>query len=678
MLHTMIFDNVSCKTKDKALKRIPYFKKSQPKPLRLTTDEIIDKIKHGFMYTTVELKQNRQKNHAVHRSVFAIDIDNNNIAVSFTDLKRLFDDYHIHMFLAYKTYSVTKTEPDYRILLAFNKPYGGIYVTRIYKALQLLIDSKYNGCVNVSYPDNYVSFPCVSDNDVLFEDPLAQVYLFQIHDIYQTELKRNINRSNYLRYLKQRLNGLVIPFLTKTTTKFSSILVLKENILNKYKASPIYECNEDIKKAALGMRANGSLSFSPVYESNEYTSGNGTSATKSIELVLAKNGSTKPSKSTATKTVMKFLAQLDIRKLFGLDSGVFPCILRKHAGVRAFASIKKNRDGEYFYVCGTNSLKRLTLIDLVQKLLQEVTTQFEVHPIDAYFWIIGELKLTTDNIRFRLANAYEYKKMIGNARNLSRFSQPIHKVLTRASGIHLKLFNYILDNAIRMGYQSNRFKLPYLYFSASIRYIMEHLSTKKKYSYGSIQNSIKLLVHLGLIEKVPDTELSKYMYDKLMVGDKKMYKRHVTLFRIPVYSPQLIQRVIDYLTGKNKTNLSSDSSISKRYYKDDKPELKRHFGQYKDMCELNDTTISIQERVYRFILGHIQKERYVSVQNLIKYVMSLKSCSITTARVFVSSFLPKFIDIHGLYCEPYKKKLSERFCIKESLHSGTSKIIYKI
>ena len=671
MLHRMIFDDVSCDTKEKALRRIPYFKKHMPKAKMISTEEIIYNIKHGYMYTTGELKENtgkhkKTKNYVVYRSVFAFDIDNKDNSVSFVNIKRLLDKNHLHMFFAYKTYSYTNEKPRYRILFAFNKGYGPMYCKRIYRAIYLLINSKHKGVIDTScFDDSRTFFSCSSDKDILFEDPYAVTYIYQIHDIYQEilayNLEQHMNDSSicYLTTLKSRLTAVSSRF----STKFRSILMSRSRTLKQEPSEPLAYGNRT-KTSRTNVQGEGE-GFLSLPEAPNY----------SIDLNLVKKNGILDG-YCITDVFIEFLLRLDLRKLLGVGENNFNCIFKKHKDRHPSAFIILDDNKRNYYVCNSCSKSRLTIIEVTKRLLQEITPQFKLHNIDAYYWLLDQLRMTNDNLRFRNHNIDEYRRCVGNKELLKTISEPLYKKLTRGSGIHLTLLNYLLSKASDMAYNRGRFGVPYLYVTVSVRYLTEHLKEDKKLSYGSVHNSLTLLNHLGLIEKVPDDELSEYVTKKLKVGTKSF--RHISMYRIPIYSMALIKKAEYYLNHKEAANLSSDTSVSRRYYRDNKTELKRHFGQYKDMYDLDDDTIDIQTLVFRFLMGHILHEGYLSVQNLINYVSTLKSCSISSSRVFVSSFVPGFIDKYNLTCVVYKKSVRDKLKITERLHPGTSKIICKL
>ena len=621
MLHKVILTN---KLDEEFERYVGYlliqeFKLKQTEPKDYKASDFLDVIQNGFMYCLGTLRKEQQ----VRQSIFAIDVDP---SVSFLKLKVLFDNHKIHMFFAYKTFSSEDTDKRVnRILFAFNKEYSSMYTTRIYKALTLLINDKYKNAVDTSsLNSSRLLFPCFNKSDVLYEDPNAVTYLFQIHDIYQSLLNRNLSYSPSLMSIKKALNGLITSSIYTKKDLFRSILVVRHNtfilkdIRIKKRYTDLYKYNY----------TNTAMDPCWCYDSID---------TKTIQ-----NGCVSKRRKNATERLTHYVYGINLSRILDLNTFNFSRLFEKYDELGSSVSVKKKSDT--YYLCHRDSNKKLTIIDVVQKLLQETTNQFAVHPIDAYFWILSELHMTNDNLRFRLNNAAEYKSFINDKTKMPAI---LLKKLTRGSGIHMSLLNYLLNNALSYGYKSNRFGVPYLYFTVSLRYLMTHIDKDKKYTYSSIHNSIKLLTELGLIENVSDDELSEYLQNKLKVGD---YKNRISLFRIPLFSNQLIESAVAILTGEKNVTVK----LSK-----------------------TESDSSIKNAVYDFIQRHIRTKRYVTIQNIIERVKSLKSCSTTTARNFVNKILHDTESKYNAKIRIFKKSLIRKFNISddEKLNFGTSKLL---
>lgn len=620
MLHSIIFTTNLDDDTDKyigCLKALE-FKMPNTEPQSYKASEIIDMIKKGYMYCVGTLRKEQR----VQQSIFAIDVD---ASVSFLKLKELFDANRIHIFFAYKTYSSEDTDVKViRILFAFNKSYSSMYADRIYKALTLLINDTFSNAVDTDSLDNTrLLFPCFNESNILYEDPNAIMYLFQIHDIYQSLLNRNLNYSPSLMSIKRSLNGLVTLSNNTKSKLFRSILVVTENLFIlkdiriKKRYTDQYKYNFTITTMDHKLR----------YDSID---------TKTIRKDCVSH-----KQENATKRLMDYVYGINLRRILDLKTNNFSRLFGSYDETNDNISIEK-KSNVYYLRC---QKKRLTLIDIVQKLLQETADRFIVHPIDAYYWVLNELHITNDNLRLRLNNAEEYKNFVNDKTKVPAI---LFKRLTRGSGIHLSLFNYLLDNALSYGYKSNRFGVPYLYFTVSLRYLTNHIDKNKMYTYSSIHNSVKFLNELGLIESVPDEELSEYLQKKLKVGD---YKNRISLFRIPLFSNQLIESAVSVLTGDKIASVK--------------------------LFEKNTFDSSLEDAVYDFVQAHIRTKRYVTIQNLIKYVKSLKSCSTTTARNYINRILKNVESKCHTKLRVFKKSLAKKFRIPddEHLNFGTSKLL---
>lgn len=641
--HTMTFDRVTCDTKDKALRRVPKFKAKPPDYLSLSTPEIIRRITLGRMYTSGEIRKNvgsSNKYRAHNKSIFVFDIDNKTDAVSFSDIKRLFDSRRIHMFFAYETYSNTDELPRYRILFAFDKAYNGIYVKRIQNAIHLLIESKYPGILDTScFDDTHTFFGCSSERNVLFQDPNAVTFLFQIHEIYQDIMNQRLSEAtNSLKSI--RTLRTMKTSLSRTSTALASTLV-----------AILIETGNCVKTEAATTRhlliTRGSPSTEKLYPENSHIDARRGCCSLSSNSIATKMSATADYKrnidasENEEKSFVRLLYRLDLVKILNQKNRRLRCVLPNHEDVHPSAYIKTSERGVSLYCCSSCTNRGITIIELTRRLFTDINLPFEVHTIDAYFWLVNQLGLTKDNLRFRLLNSEAYLNDFQSKTNLSKISPSVANWLYH-SKIRQDVFRYIVSEAIKYGYNPHRFDMPYLCTSISDEYISNHCNPNQKYPKSTVRQEINNLLKSGLIENVSDEELSQYVSVKL---DKvKRNGRRISFYRIPIYSMDFVKEVEKCLS---EHILKRQSSVNE----------------------------SIEDIIYRYAIDKITVSGYVSIKELIAYFMDLKSCKYRNAVKNINKFVDIWTQERDLELLTYNKTTASLFAFTEPMNPGSSKFL---
>lgn len=629
----VVFDTRKCKPTEYEIKKQSFWRHTEV--LTISNEEFIETIRKRRLYTF--------KSHSP-RSIFIFYIRDYR-SVPFFDLHKLFKKRHLHPFLAYKAGA------GYYILFSFVKPYSGVYADRIYEAISLLINQKYpDMCSLTTFEEEIIYRPIFYAKDIIFQDIKAVAYLFQVHEIYQDILKYNLSIEPY-----------------------SPLHTVEENIRNVFYdtfkerlQSPLY----NISKPSIDQLTDNSkltdinnihgYSFNYLSISNIYGSDIATYQQNTVQNHSPKN--------SITISILTMLYQLNLLNIFNVS--VDALFLNLVGAKDTYGFVYKQAD-KYYYTTLDYDAKVYTIISLVQKLFQQITYQFKVHPIDAYFWLINEIGIETDTLRIQLQNGHKYLDIIKHSDKLKHKNPIVYKRLTNKTTIHRDILNYLIETAINDKYYNANLKFSYLTCIVSIR----NLSNMVKKSNGRVKEALKLLIHLGLIEKVPDSEFSEYITEHLDTKSKEEYSRRVSIFRIPYCSDELFKRA-EYRI-QHKELLYSPQDLAVRFFDNDKEAQELFFGQERDMRITSDDTGPIQERILSFIIERVQECGYVSFTDVTKYTVVLLNNNEWNARRFLRSFLANRLPKKDLVCCCYSMDIQKRFKITEKLHFGSSRIIFK-
>lgn len=629
----VVFDTRKCKPTEYEIKKQSFWRHTEA--LTVSNEEFIETIRKRRLYTF--------KTHSP-RSIFIFYIRDYR-SVPFFDLHKLFKKRHLHPFLAYKAGA------GYYILFSFVKSYSGVYADRIYEAISLLINQEYpDMCSLTTFEEEIIYRPIFYAKDIIFQDIKAVAYLFQMHEIYQDILKYNLSIEPY-----------------------SPLHTVKENIRNVFYdtfkerlQSPLY----NISKPSIDQLTDNSkltdinnihgYSFNYLSISNIYGSDIATHQQNTVQNHSPKN--------SITISILTMLYQLNLLNIFNVS--VDALFLDLVGAKDTYGFVYKQAD-KYYYTTLDYNAKVYTIISLVQKLFQQITYQFKVHPIDAYFWLINEIGIETDTLRIQLQNGYKYLDIIKHSDKLKHKNPIVYKRLTNKTTIHRDILNYLIETAINDKYYNANLKFSYLTCIVSIR----NLSNMVKKSNGRVKEALKLLIHLGLIEKVPDSEFSEYITEYLDTKSKEEYSRRVSIFRIPYCSDELFKRA-EYRI-QHKELLYSPQDLAVRFFDNDKEAQEPFFGQERDMRITSDSTEPVQERILSFIIERVQERGYVSFTDVTEYTARLLNNSEGNARRFLRSFLANRLPKKDLVCRCYSMDIQKRFKITEKLHFGSSRIIFK-
>lgn len=629
----VVFDTRKCKPTEYEIKKQSFWRHTEV--LTISNEEFIETIRKRRLYTF--------KSHSP-RSIFIFYIRDYR-SVPFFDLHKLFKKRHLHPFLAYKAGA------GYYILFSFVKPYSGVYADRIYEAISLLINQEYpDMCSLTTFEEEIIYRPIFYAKDIIFQDIKAVAYLFQVHEIYQDILKYNLSIEPY-----------------------SPLHTVEENIRNVFYdtfkerlQSPLY----NISKPSIDQLTDNSkltdinnihgYSFNYLSISNIYGSDIATHQQNTVQNHSPKN--------SITISILTMLYQLNLLNIFNVS--VDALFLDLLGAKDTYGFVYKQAD-KYYYTTLNYNAKVYTIISLVQKLFQQITYQFKVHPIDAYFWLINEIGIETDTLRIQLQNGHKYLDIIKHSDKLKHKNPIVYKRLTNKTTIHRDILNYLIETAINDKYYNANLKFSYLTCIVSIR----NLSNMVKKSNGRVKEALKLLIHLGLIEKVPDSEFSEYITEYLDTKSKEEYSRRVSIFRIPYCSDELFKRA-EYRI-QHKELLYSPQDLAVRFFDNDKEAQEPFFGQERDMRIISDGTEPVQERILSFIIERVQERGYVSFTDVTKYTARLLNNSEGNARRFLRSFLANRLPKKDLVCRCYSMDIQKRFKITEKLHFGSSRIIFK-
>lgn len=629
----IVFDARKCKPTEYEIKKQSFWRHTET--LTVSNEEFIETIRKRRLYTF--------KSHSP-RSIFIFYIRDYK-SVPFFDLHKLFKKRHLHPFLAYKAGT------GYYILFSFVKPYSGVYADRIYEAISLLINQEYpDMCSLTTFEEEIIYRPIFYAKDIIFQDVKAVAYLFQVHEIYQDILKYNLSIEPY-----------------------SPLQTVKENIRNVFYdtfkeelQSPLY----NISKLSIDQLTDNSkltdinniygYSFNYLSISNIYGADIATHQQNTVQNHSSKN--------SITVSILAMLYQLNLLNIFNVS--VDALFLDLVGAKDTYGFVYKQAD-KYYYTTLDYNAKVYTIISLVQKLFQQITYQFKVHPIDAYFWLINEIGIETDTLRTELRSGYKYLDIVKHADKLKHKNPIIYKRLMNKTTIYRNILSYLIETAINDKYYNANLKFPYLACVISVK----NLSCIIKKSDKRVKEALKLLIHLGLIEKVSDSEFSEYIMEHLDTKSKKEYGRRVSVFRIPYCSDELFKRA-EYRI-QHKELLYSPQDLAIRFFDNDKKAQEPFFGQERDMHTTSDGTEPVQERILSFIIERVQERGYVSFTAVTKYTVRLLNNNEGNARRFLRSFLANRLPKKDLVCRCYNMDIQKRFKITEKLHFGSSRIIFK-
>lgn len=633
MSQEVVFDTRKCKPTEYEIKKQSFWRHTEA--LTVSNEEFIETIRKRRLYTF--------KAHSP-RSIFIFYIRDYK-SVPFFDLHKLFKKRHLHPFLAYKAGA------GYYILFSFVKPYSGVYADRIYEAISLLINQEYpDMCSLTTFEEEIIYRPIFYAKDIIFQDIKAVAYLFQVHEIYQDILKYNLSIEPY-----------------------SPLHTVKENIRNVFYdtfkeklQSPLY----NISKPSIDQLTDNSkltdinnihgYSFNYLSISNIYISDIAAHQQNTVQNHSPKN--------SITISILTMLYQLNLLNIFNVS--VDALFLDLVGTKDTYGFVYKQAD-KYYYTTLDYDAKVYTIIDLVQELFQQITYQFKVHPIDAYFWLINEIGIETDTLRTQLRSGYKYLDIVKHADKLKHKNPIVYKRLTNKTTIHRDILNYLIETAINDKYYNANLKFSYLTCIVSIK----NLSNIVKKSNERVNEALKLLINLGLIEKVSDSEFSEYIIKHLDTKSKEEYGRRVSVFRIPYCSDELFKRA-EYRI-QHKELLYSPQDLAVRFFDNDKEAQELFFGQERDMRITSDGTEPVQERILLFIIERVQERGYVSFTDVTKYTVRLLNNNEGNARRFLRSFLANRLPKKDLVCRCYSMDIQKRFKITEKLHFGSSRIIFK-
>lgn len=632
MPQEVVFDTRKCKPTEYEIKKQSFWRHTEA--LTVSNEEFIETIRKRRLYTF--------KAHSP-RSIFVFHIRDYR-SVPFFDLHKLFKKRYLHPFLAYKAGT------GYYILFSFVKPYSGVYVNRIYEAISLLVNQEYPDMCSLTTSEEEIIYrPIFYAKDIIFQDIKAVAYLFQVHEIYQDILKHNLSIEPY-----------------------SPLQIVKENIRNVFYdtfkeelQSPLYNISKPsidqlTDNSKLTIKDISGYSFNYLSISNIYEADIVTHQQNTVQNHSPKN--------SITISVLTMLYQLNLLNIFNVS--VDALFLDLVGAKDTYGFVYKQAD-KYYYTTLDYNAKVYTIISLVQELFQQITYQFKVHPIDAYFWLINEIGIETDTTRTQLQSGHEYLDIIKHADKL-RYKNPIvYKRLTNKTTIHRDILSYLIETAINDKYYNANLKFPYLACVVSIRKI----SSVVRKSDKRVREALKLLTHLGLIEKVPDSEFSEYIMGHLDTKSKEEYGRHVSVFRIPYCSDELFKQA-EYRI-KHKELLYSPQDLAVRFFNNDKKAQEPFFGHERDMHMTSDGTEPVQEQILSFIIERVKERGYVSFTAVTEYTAGLLNNTKNNARRFLRSFLANRLPKKDLVCRCYNMDIQKRFKITEKLHFGSSRIIFK-
>jgi hypothetical protein len=628
----VVFDTRKCKPTEYEIKKQSFWRHTEA--LTVSNEEFIETIRKRRLYTF--------KSHSP-RSIFVFHIRDYE-SVPFFDLHKLFKKRNLHPFLAYKAGT------GYYVLFSFVKPYSGVYVDRIYEAISLLINQEYpDMCSLTTFEEEIIYRPIFYVKDIIFQDVKAVAYLFQVHEIYQDILKYNLSIEPYspLQTVKENIRNV---FLDTFKEEFQSPLY---NI-----SKPSIDQLTDNSK--LTIKDISGYSFNYLSISNTYDSDIATHQQNIVQ-----NHSTK---NSITISVLTMLYQLNLLNIFNVS--VDALFLDLVGAKDTYGFVYKQAD-KYYYTTLDYNAKVYTIISLVQELFQQITYQFKVHPIDVYFWLINEIGIETNTLRTQLQSGHKYLDIIKHADKLKHKNPIVYKRLTNRTTIHRDILSYLIETAIHDKYYNDNLKFPYLVCIISVR----DLSSIVRKSNERVRETLKLLIHLGLIEKVPDSEFSEYITEYLDTKSKEEYGRRVSVFRIPYCSDELFKQA-EYRI-QHKKLLYSPQDLAVHFFDNDKEAQEPFFGQELDMHMTSDGTEPIQEQILSFIVEHVQKCGYVSFMAVTEYTAGLLDNTKNNARRFLRSFLANRLPKKDLVCRCYSMDIQKRFKITEKLHFGSSRIIFK-
>ena len=633
MPQEVVFDTRKCKPTEYEIKKQSFWRHTEA--LTVSNEEFIETIRKRRLYTF--------KGHSP-RSIFVFHIRDYE-SVPFFDLHKLFKKRNLHPFLAYKAGT------GYYVLFSFVKPYSGVYVDRIYEAISLLINQEYpDMCSLTTFEEEIIYRPIFYAKDIIFQDIKAVAYLFQVHEIYQDILKHNLSIEPYspLQTVKENIRNV---FLDTFKEKLQSPLynISKPSIDQLTDNSKLTDINN-----IHGYSFNY-LSISNIYRADIVIH----------QQNIVQNHSTI---NSITISVLTMLYQLNLLNIFNVS--VDALFLDLVGAKNTYGFVYKQAD-KYYYTTLDYNAKVYTIISLVQELFQQITYQFKVHPIDVYFWLINEIGIETDTLRTQLRSGYKYLDIVKHADKLKHKDPIVYKRLMNKTIIYRDILSYLIEKAINDKYYNANLKFPYLACVISVK----NLSCIIKKSDKRVKEALKLLIHLGLIEKVSDSEFSEYIMKHLDTKSKKEYGRRVSVFRIPYCSDELFKQA-EYRI-QHKELLYSPQDLAVRFFDNDKEAQKPFFGQERDMRITSDGTEPIQERILSFIIERIQERGYVSFTDVTKYTARLLNNNEWNARRFLRSFLANRLPKKDLVCRCYSMDIQKRFKITEKLHFGSSRIIFK-
>lgn len=629
----IVFDTRKCKPIEYEIKKQSFWRHTEA--LTVSNEEFIETIRKRRLYTF--------KAHSP-RSIFVFHIRDYR-SVPFFDLHKLFKKRHLHPFLAYKAGA------GYYILFSFVKSYSGVYADRIYEAISLLINQEYpDMCSLTTFEEEIIYRPIFYAKDIIFQDIKAVAYLFQVHEIYQDILKYNLSIEPY-----------------------SPLHTVKENIRNVFYdtfkerlQSPLY----NISKPSIDQLTDNSkltdinnihgYSFNYLSISNIYSSDIATYQQNTVQNHSPKN--------SITISIFTMLYQLNLLNIFNVS---VDALFLDLVGAKDTYGFVYKQDDKYYYTTLDYDAKVYTIISLVQELFQQITYQFKVHPIDAYFWLINEIGIETDTLRIQLRSGHKYLDIVKHADKLKYKNLVVYKRLTNKTTIYRDILSYLIETAINDKYYNANLKFSYLACVVSIK----NLSNMVKKSNERVREALKLLINLGLIEKVSDSEFSDYITEHLDTKSKEKYGRRVSIFRIPYCSDELFKRA-EYRI-QHKELLYSPQDLAVRFFDNDKEAQEPFFGQERDMRITSDGTEPVQERILSFIIGRVRERGYVSFTDVTKYTVRLLNNNEGNARRFLRSFLANRLPKKDLVCRCYSIDIQKRFKITEKLHFGSSRIIFK-
>lgn len=668
MRYNITFDNVTCNSKDKCRLHIASFQKSKRyKQELLTTSEIITKIeKQKYMYMPTELIYNKENKRFdfYSQTIYVLDIDNadNNIK-SLKDLLSCFTIHKLYPFMIYETFSCTKKHLKYRVLFktktrVTNKSSRDqilLYlIDLVDKAYPNAVDKKCTDITRVFYPGKKTVF---KDLEAFFD---AREVFSRIYEL----INASSGENKILKTIRQNFPVVFEDYI--------------KNISNTEKIeNQIY----DIYK---GVSPN--ISPPVLLRRTHYT----------VRIIYKKEGDiTRDTPQTHCKTHFLFNSKDSLKST--LKSIPLDKVLRTNTTIHCMIhndqhpSMKLiyNEDQECSYYCYTCQ-RGYDIFSIIQHELQK-HTNFPINYQTAFTWLVSQLHVSIldDKTYALMKNASQYLEVlnsgIGSSKEFENKYPKLHSRLD-SSPKHLRILKFIVRQAINFAHTHPILNIekPTLYVqysSQEIADIMNNLTFNVfNFNTESVKYSLRFLTRIGLLIPMPEAEIPRKQYLYLEKWrQSKNYKRHINLYKIPIYTDELFQQAEDILINDYKTCAAVSGYSRDQLLCRDKNEIEANRKYPQDVCKrrVSKKTNDFYNWLCEMLKKRFEIKPYISIKEIKQKITEELLCSEAYCNRYFSKTMPGVMIELDLVRTTCTRGLKAVFHMNEDYANSTTIILPK-